>query len=172
MCRSHRCFPSTLATLLFSILCVTLISHTHAKTRLHKGPRKGQPEKIIYGYTKTSPPLSDRSGGPPGGSAPHIVDFVIHITRDIVVWGELFKDGISMDSCSFKSGSRSSRVMLSGAKLGLTDFGVGVIFAIEKGDFELNCRKPFRLVPGFDKSDSILFFKNTRKIVLGPHAVV
>lgn len=172
MYSSQHHLPAALTIILFSILCITLIPHTHAKTRLHKGPPKGQPERILYGYTKTSPSPSDRSGGPPGGSPPHIVDFAIHITHDIVMWDELVKDGISMESCSFKSGSRFSHMKLSGIKLDFTDFGVGVIFAVEKGDYELNCRKPLRPVPGIDKSDNILFFKIIRATTLGPHTVL
>lgn len=171
-CRLHHSLPCNLDVLLFTVLCITLFVNTHAKTRLREGPRGSQPERVLHGYTKTDSSPADRSAGGSGGGAPLIVDFAIHIMRDVVLWDELEKDGVMIQSCSFRPGTKYSRLKLSGSKLDLTDFNVGVIFAIEIGDFELNCMKPFRPVPGIDSSDNILFYKITQKIVLGPHAVI
>lgn len=166
-CTAH-CYSSLL---LFSILFGTLISLTHARTHLHAGPTHGQNQKILRGRAKTRTPPADRSGGHLSDTPSRVVKFACHIKKDVLIWDELARDGVKFDACSFKSGDKLSRVRLSGSKLDLTDFQTGVIFTIEKGDFELSCRKPFAPVPGIDSSDNILFYKILKKTVLGPHSV-
>lgn len=123
----------------------------------------------------TKPPRSGGYAGERGNVGDgyrHLVDFSCHIKRDIVVWDELAKDGITLDRCRFKPGKKKSRVRLSGAKLDVSDFEAGVIFVIEKGDYEVACGKPLNSVPGIDDSDNILFYKILRRRVINRRTVI
>lgn len=164
--------PTYLSVLLIGILSLVLLPPTQAKTRLHLGPRGHQPEKILRGFTTSIADPTDRSGALLGESTSQVVDFAIHIMQDILLWEELVKDGVMFESCSFKPGSRFSQVRLSGSRLDITDFDLGVVFSIDKGDFELNCQMPVLSVPGIDDADNILFFKIINKVVKGPDTVL
>lgn len=158
-----------------SILLIVLLSSVEASTRRHIGPRRGQREKIVHGRTMTKSPQSGGYAGQRGNvgdGLPHLVDFSCHIKRDIVVWDELVKDGITLDQCRFKPGERRSRIRLSGANLDYFDFEPGVIFVIEKGDFELGCGKELDSVPGIDDSDNILFYKIIRRRIIDPQTII
>ena len=148
-----------------SLLLVVLlfVSQVCATTRLHKGPTNGQSERVLNGRTLSIPPSEagegSSSNSDSSGDTTRLVDFSIHIKKDVVIWNELVKDDIKFKSCWFNPTGRRSDITLAGKKLDVTDFDKNVVFAIEQEDLEINCKRVFEGAPGIDKTDNVLFYK-------------
>lgn len=127
---SHFAKWVTLVTIQLAVL-----PFVDCMTRCHPGPSDENEVAVIHGHT-----LSDVVDGPTRGR--YVVDFDVHLKKDLVIWDELQQDGIEIVSCIMKPKSRRIVIEIMGDKLDPTDFAPGVVFSIEESDLALGCMQP------------------------------
>lgn len=154
---------SVSAILLLALMCVTVPEGLYAR-RLHRGPRKQNGIKVLCGHTLTE--VDHRNDG--YRRSPHVVDFNVHLKRDILMWSELADDKIKIEKCDILKGTRDIKLTFKGAELDETDFRRGVVFLIEQAEVEMACRQHLPRYSGIDWEDNYLFFriKNRKNVGL------
>lgn len=155
-----------------ALLHLALLQLTDASLRLHKGPAPGQSEVVLRGRTVTDDDLPPASGSPlpttgrsiienvQRADAPttrRIVDFALHLKRDILIWNELKQDGGTLHRCGLAAVSKSAGLVVSGKEIDASDFRKGVVLVLDAEDFELCLNRPLPRLPGIDAADNQVF---------------
>ena len=149
----------------------TLCTLASASQRLHKGPSHGQAEVVLQGRTltdaeygaarRTSASSVSRALAPVGHyqtGARRIVDFALHLKRDILIWSELHdQDHAKLSSCNIVSRRRRTSLTLLGRNLDPSDFRPGVVLVIDAEDYEMCLRRNVPPMRGIDRSDRQIF---------------
>lgn len=154
---------------------------------LHEGFTQPGKHAVLHGTTlatsndSASPSLTTQDSE----VTYHLVDFYIHLDRDVILWDELHQDGVALQcdasrlpSPGFPTPSgrpekdidiqrNTARPLLlgqyaftfRGSVIESSDFSTGTVFVIDNYNFERVCGKVVDAVPGVSEEDDTLFFE-------------
>lgn len=155
-------------SLVVAALVVFFSIQASATTRLHRGPRSTRNEKLLKGRTATLTETEDAASRIIA-SAPvrRIVDFTLHLRRDVLLYDELKKDGLRLSKCRMYYDARTDRYARSsfsvtGSRLDKSDFAVGAVFIVDESNFEPCLRREVPRIRNIDPDDSQMFLRIER----------
>lgn len=157
------------------VIIVLMPQYSTGFSRLHQVSNNGS--KIVVGHTLTSPESKQALPKTPYLSQfqvpekPRVVDFALHIKRDILIWDELEMDGARITACVLERKGRFVTLHLSGNDLQVSDIKKRVVLIIERGRLELSCGKRFPKFNKIDNADSYFFLTIKRFIVTGKNNI-
>lgn len=151
--RSAKSKAAAAASVSAVVLCL-LASVADAK-RAHKAnaagaaARGGRPATISGTVVVQEAATAASRGGQPGKKQ---LDWSVEIEKDVVMWDELEKDGVKIESCS------NTEVVLAGSELDASDYYKGGVFVIDAEDWENSCGSP-TIAAGVPEEDDCLFYR-------------